>query len=558
MKGSIGLRTGVALAYLLGGILLTSVVTFRAFETVHRPFAGVLPFQNGYVGAFTQPHWEGGKLGLKYHDRIEGLTLPVSELPPSDVFQIFGPLALTGLFFLLIGALAFFIHPPPTGILPFLLYCGVAGAYFLTAYDFHTTYRFTNLLLAAFALIPATVVHLTVSFPRPISSQKLRLWGTFSPYLLSTLIGIPYLFLFRSNPERWVIAEYALFVYLSLAYILWTSVMIYRVLREKDPVLREQCRIILIPLLSAFGLVFIAGWLVFVFKWAIPLNWVAPLCLIFPGAIAYAMLRRNLFLVDYLEAEVRDRTEALQEKQQKLNEATKLAAIGLLAAGTAHEIGNAMHLISSNVPILRKYADRLLGLVERASTEEKKKADLDFVKSDLPDLLSNLDRGAQRAMGIVTDLKTFARPQASQKGEIDLAEAIEATLRLLRSELGSRITVHKDFAPSLPKPVGLPGQIHQVLLNLLLNAVQAIEGPGTIEIGIRAEGSQLITTIRDSGRGIGPKDLERIFEPFFTTKASGTGLGLSVSYGIVAAHGGKLSVASEPGRGTIVTMVLPI
>jgi signal transduction histidine kinase len=551
MTGSANVRTLLGLLYVVAAALLAAVVTFQALETVHKPFHGVLPFENGYVGAFTQPQWEGGKLGLQYHDRVDNLALPASELSPKDVFSIFVPVAATGICFLLIAALAFFIYPAPPGTLPFVAYCGVAGVYFLTAYDFHTTYRFTHLLLAAFALIPATVIHLTVSFPRPIANKKLRRWGSAAAYFVSTLIGIPYLTLFNSDPAGWMRAEYGLVAYLSIAYLIWTAVMIRRAFFDADEATRNLCCVILIPLLSAFGLVFVAAWLVFVFHWALPLNWVAPLCLIFPAAIAYAMLRRNLFFVDYLETQIQRRT-------QELNEATKLAAVGLLAAGTAHEIGNAMNLVSSNVPVLRKYADRLLSLGSHASADDKEKADFNFVASDLPDLLSNLDRGAQRAMGIVTDLKTFARPQASIKGEIDLVEAIEATLRLLRTELGTQITVKKEFALPLPKPVGIPGQIHQVVLNLLLNAIQAIDGDGTIEVAVKAEGKHLTTTIRDSGKGIAPEELNRIFEPFFTTKEKGTGLGLSVSYGIVAAHGGKLSVASAPGQGTIVTMVLPV
>ncbi|MFH1262622.1 MAG: ATP-binding protein [Pseudomonadota bacterium] len=551
MINSAKTRTVLGLIYLLAGALLAAVVTLHAFGTVNQSFHGILPFENGYVGAFTQPSWEGGKLGLKYHDRIDALKLALSTLSSADVFSIFVPLAATGICFLLIGAFAFFIYPAPPGILPFLSYCGAAGVYFLTAYDFHTTYRFVPLLLITFTFIPATVIHLAVAFPKPIVQKKVQRLATLLAYLISVVIGIPYLSLFHSQPTLWVRAEYSVVAYLSAAYLLWTGVMIYRATRDPDQATRDLCRLLLVPLLTAFGLVFVAGWLVFVFNRAIPLNWIAPVCLIFPGAIAYAMLRRNLFFVDYLETQIQKRT-------QELNEATKLAAVGLLAAGTAHEIGNAMNLVSSNVPVLRKYADRLLALGSRASVEEKEKADFQFVQSDLPDLLSNLDRGAQRAMGIATDLKTFARPQASERGEIDLAEAIEATLRLLRTELGTRIAVKKQFSPSLPKPVGFPGQIHQVVLNLLLNAIQAIDGEGTIEIGVRAEGRQLIATIRDSGRGIPPEELNRIFEPFFTTKEKGTGLGLSVSYGIIAAHGGKLSVASAPGQGTIVTMVLPI
>ncbi|MFH1016913.1 MAG: ATP-binding protein [Pseudomonadota bacterium] len=587
--------------YVGWAIGLSMAVSRGALETVQMPFAGILPYANLYVGAFTQPHWSGGENRLRLHDRVVALDgepvpdsraflekvawaeeegrpamnatiargherfqshLDVGRLDPKDIFLIFGPLFITGLAFFLIGALAFVIRPLPPGVLSFWIYCLTAGTYLLTAYDFHTTYRFIPILLTAFAFIPASVVHLAFTFPRPIVEPKVSRVTLLAPYLMSALLLVGYLLFFERDPRTWAVFESSFFFYLSLAYLGWLGNMLYRALRDRDVRIREQCRVILVALIPAFGTIFVLGWMVFVFGSTVPLTTAVPFAILFPLAVLYGMLRRNLFLVDHLEARVRERTEALQRTQSELGEAKKMAAVGVLAAGTAHEIGNAMNLISSNLPVLRRYAERLLSLAENdAAPAEiprlKTEMDFDYVRSDLPDLLGNLEKGSERAIRIVQDLKSFARPPSAKKEALDLGSLVESTLRLLKPELKERIEVEKDIG-EVPSIVGSRDQLQQVIVNLLLNAVQAIEGTGTIRVELHSAADHLILSVRDSGRGIPKELLSRVFEPFFTTKQSGTGMGLSVSYGIVKDHGGTLRLESEMGHGTNAVMELPL
>ncbi len=576
-------KSGFVLLTIYGviAITLSSLSLYFAFQTIGKPFAGFLPFQNLYVGAFTQSSWEGGKQNLKYHDRVQSIDgkivrdgnefhqhlegkseielgilsgieeklsqFSVETLLPNDVFVIFAPLFGTGLAFLVIGLLALMVHPAPAGVVSFATFCLCLGAYFLSAYDFHTTYHLVPVLLFSFALVPAVTIDLIVSFPKKMGHfPKLR--GV--AYGFSGLMAIPYIWLFSKDSSRWVWFEYAFFLYLSMAYLFWLVVMAHRSLRDQDDTVRRQCRILLIPMILAFGFSFIVTWMVFVFDWAIPLNWVAPFSLVFPLAIGYAMLRQNLFLVDHLEQQIHERTNVLKKTQAELFEASKLASVGTLAAGMAHEIGNAMHLISSNLPILRKYTNSLINSGRESAQE------LEFVKEDMPELLSNMERGAQRAQDITMDLKNFSKPEKASFQRVSLQHVLEGTLRLLKIEFGSNISVVTKFS-SIPEVMGSERQLHQIFLNLLLNAKQAIEGKGEIRVSIYGSDAEVVVEIQDDGRGISPEHQARILEPFFTTKERGTGLGLSVTKGLVEAYGGKLAIESEIGKGTNVKVFFP-
>ncbi|HLG20028.1 MAG TPA: HAMP domain-containing sensor histidine kinase [Bdellovibrionota bacterium] len=592
-------RNLLILCCLGGGLLLSSNVLQKALTTVQMPFAGILPFHNLFIGAFTQPEWKGGALALTYHDRVLSVdggplssaddwqrllrekgaplgavqtqishgksplevSLPISPLPARDVFRIFTPLFATGLAFWLIGMIAALVYPAPAGLVAFLAYCFSTAIYFLTAYDFHTTYELRYLLLAAFSVLPASVLHLCLAFPRPWSSPGRRFVPSIF-YGISALLALPYLYYFDRDPVRWKIFEYILFLYLSLAYVVWLGATAWRAFYDRMEEVRRQCRLMLIPLLPGFGAIFAGVWLVFMFDVPIPLHWMAPLSALFPVAVAFAMFRANLFLVDRLEAQVQERTAELRKAQAELTEATKLAAVGQLAAGTAHEIGNAMNVVLSNLPVLKKYGDSLVSLVESQGDsskldELKRKADYEFLRQDLPELLSNLTKGAEHTVNIVSDLKAFAKPPASEKTLLNVGQVLASVLRLLRAQTGEGIKIKTDFQP-VPDLVGAPGPIHQLFLNLLLNAIQAIEGEGTIDMTVTTNGREVVTTIADSGKGISKEQLSRVIEPFYTTKPGGTGLGLSVCHGIVTAHGGKLTIASEPNRGTMVTVTLPI
>ncbi|MGE0764676.1 MAG: ATP-binding protein [Bdellovibrionales bacterium] len=270
-------------------------------------------------------------------------------------------------------------------------------------------------------------------------------------------------------------------------------------------------------------------------------------------------LRGKIHELETANAEIR-------ETQAKLVHTAKMASLGQLVAGVAHELNNPIGFIYSNLGVLRDYSDRLVRLVRTAETkpqnlsDEKQNADFDYLVQDLPKLIASCEDGARRTRDIVLGLRNFSRLDEAQVKEVDLHEGLESTLQLLTGELKNRIRVHRDFA-KLPKVTCYASQINQVFMNILSNAAQAIEGNGEIFISTRTQGvDQVAITIRDTGRGMDRATVEKVFDPFFTTKAqgAGTGLGLSISYGVVQKHGGDIIVQSEPGKGTEFTILLPV
>jgi PAS domain S-box-containing protein len=282
---------------------------------------------------------------------------------------------------------------------------------------------------------------------------------------------------------------------------------------------------------------------------------------------------------------VREREEALEklkQAQSQLLQSEKMAAIGQLAAGVAHEINNPVGFINSNLNTMSGYQQdlgRLLeryALLERAAADGeqaqaallaeiaslKKDIDLEFVLEDSVNTIKESQEGVARIKDIVAALKDFSRLDQAELTSADLNEGLESTLKIVWNELKYKCTVVKELGP-LPHLICHPRQLNQVFMNLLVNAAQAIEERGEIKITTRSfegERPHLEVQIEDTGRGIPPENLPRIFEPFFTTKpvGKGTGLGLHIAYDIVAKHGGSLSVASEVGRGTTFTISLPL
>lgn len=260
----------------------------------------------------------------------------------------------------------------------------------------------------------------------------------------------------------------------------------------------------------------------------------------------------------------------LKDAQAKLVHSAKMASLGQLVAGVAHELNNPIGFIFSNMGHLRDYSSRLLQLIEAAEKNPqnvetlKKEYDFDYIVQDLPRLIQSCEDGARRVRDIVVGLRNFSRLEEAKIKRIDLADSIEQTLRLLAGELKGRIRVHTEFA-DLPEIVCYASQLNQVFMNILSNAAQAIDGEGDIWVSAMAtsgsSGSGLVrVSIRDSGRGMPHDIVDKIFDPFFTTKTvgEGTGLGLSISYGIVRKHGGDISVKSEIGKGTEFIVTLPI
>lgn len=265
--------------------------------------------------------------------------------------------------------------------------------------------------------------------------------------------------------------------------------------------------------------------------------------------------------------------EKLEEAHTKLLQSEKMASIGQLAAGVAHEINNPVGYVMSNLGTLEHYVTVLLKLVDDiyaitsrrdsdlAGELEKLRegTDYDYLHEDILALVHESREGMERVKQIVLDLKEFSHVDQEEWQSADLNRGLQSTLNVVWNELKYKAEVVRDFG-ELPRLECLPGQLNQVFMNLLINAAQAIENRGTITIRTRFDGTHITISISDTGSGIPPEHLTRIFDPFFTTKAvgRGTGLGLSIAYGIVEKHGGRIEVESEPGSGTTFHILLPV
>ncbi|MBI5938513.1 MAG: PAS domain S-box protein [Betaproteobacteria bacterium] len=274
-------------------------------------------------------------------------------------------------------------------------------------------------------------------------------------------------------------------------------------------------------------------------------------------------------------AELKTINGQLQEAQNQLLQSEKLASIGQLAAGVAHEINNPVGYVSSNLGTLEGYIRSLLELIEmyglaepaiqdaelaKRLHEAKARTDLDFLKEDVGALVSETRDGLTRVKQIVQDLKDFSRvDSADEWQQADLHQGLDSTLNIVWNEIKYKAKVDKRYG-ELPPVECLPSQLNQVFMNLLVNAAHAIEAHGTITLSSDRAGDYVWIKVADTGKGIAPENLNRVFDPFFTTKpvGKGTGLGLSLSYGIVQKHHGRIEVASELGKGTAFTVWLPV
>lgn len=277
----------------------------------------------------------------------------------------------------------------------------------------------------------------------------------------------------------------------------------------------------------------------------------------------------------YLEAEIARRQQENQQVQLQLLQSEKLAAIGQLAAGIAHEINNPIGFINSNLGTLKQYWEALftfLDAVDKQLTAEpdhelaieylhrlQQESDLDYLREDIPALLAESLEGLNRVKSIVQDLKNFSHAEENKWNLADLHKGLDSTLNIIWNELKYHCRIHKHYG-DIPEIYCLPSQLNQVFMNLLVNAGQAIETQGDIHITTGTQDDEIWVEISDTGEGIAPELINRLFEPFFTTKpvGKGTGLGLSISQNIIKKHHGRLEVSSQVGKGTTFRVVLPL
>lgn len=277
------------------------------------------------------------------------------------------------------------------------------------------------------------------------------------------------------------------------------------------------------------------------------------------------LLKRNAQLVTS--------NRKLESAQAQLLQSEKMVALGQLAAGVAHEINNPLSFVSSNLFTLHKYCQRLLELIQRQEdhlTQQhkslpadlcqfKEQAKFDYIQANLFTLIEQSVDGAKRVEQIVKDLKQFSRTDEDSWEQVNINHSIDTALTILSNKLKHHITLHKQYA-DLPFISIVRNQIEQVLMNLIINAAQAIQQHGDIHIETGQQHPYVYIKIQDSGEGIKPKLLNKIFDPFFTTKSvgEGTGLGLAISYEIIQKHHGRIEVNSQVGQGTTFTIWLPI
>jgi PAS domain S-box-containing protein len=304
-----------------------------------------------------------------------------------------------------------------------------------------------------------------------------------------------------------------------------------------------------------------------------------------------ALLEKNLELEKRtfeLEAEkkrLKEAYEKLNQMQSQLVQSEKLASLGQLSAGVAHELNNPIGFVNSNLGTLAEYVKDIKKLLEKYQEMEriiqvenpaegrkdksretlsqeidelKKQINLDFVLRDFDKIISESQEGTQRVKSIVQNLRDFSHVDKGEFKLADINKGIESTLNIIWNEVKYKAEVIKEYG-DIPQIECLPQQLNQVFMNLLLNAAQAITTHGQIRIKTYRESKNIIIEIRDTGIGIPKENIPRIFEPFFTTKevGKGTGLGLSVAYGIVQKHNGRIEVESEVNKGTTFRVALP-
>ncbi|MDC6169610.1 ATP-binding protein [Paucibacter sp. XJ19-41] len=288
------------------------------------------------------------------------------------------------------------------------------------------------------------------------------------------------------------------------------------------------------------------------------------------------MTDSELIALQRANQQLRALNESLRSAQDQLLQSERLASIGQLAAGVAHEINKPIGYVFSNSGTLQAYLERLFEMLEAYEQAEtaladsavatrlaalRERVELDYLKQDIPMLMGESKEGLSRVRQIVQDLKDFSRVDTNQDWVwASLHQGIDSTLNIVANEIKYRAEVRRAYG-DLPDIECLPSELNQVFLNLLVNAAHAI-GPerGLIVVRSGVAGDKVWVEVEDDGCGIAPDHLARVFDPFFTTKpvGRGTGLGLSLAYGIVQKHQGRIDVRSEPGNGSCFRVTLPV
>jgi len=288
-------------------------------------------------------------------------------------------------------------------------------------------------------------------------------------------------------------------------------------------------------------------------------------------------VRERTLALQKTNAALEDSNRKIQEAQSMIVHTEKMRSLGELVAGVAHEINNPINFIYGNVIHLENYTNDLFTLIDKYSDASnwllpdklddikkfEEEIDYNFLKTDVHDLIESCKEGAERTKNIVLDLKNFSRLEEMVFTEFDVPKEIDTTLNILTNKFKNKVEIVRNYGSNVPKIEAYGGQLNQVFMNILDNAIHAIKETGTVTINVfrQTETSRnVVIEFIDTGVGISQENLKKIFDPFYTTKpvGEGTGLGMSIAYKVITSHGGTIGVASEVGKGTKFRITLPI
>ncbi|PIU55757.1 MAG: hypothetical protein COS89_06715 [Deltaproteobacteria bacterium CG07_land_8_20_14_0_80_38_7] len=329
--------------------------------------------------------------------------------------------------------------------------------------------------------------------------------------------------------------------YAVLSYLFW----IIKLAINSKSAIRETDRIAGVYLLFGQVIAFLiplsAAIAIFIFEKNLPLNYIAPITVVLPVASLVGIILGNL-----------------RNTQLKLVQTEKMASLGHLIAGVAHEINNPTTFIYSNLSILREYVSYIKNVTKPDAPKFKNEISSKEVLTDLSLLIDNVSEGATRIKNIVTDLRRFGHSQDDVITKVDIKAGIESTLNLLQHEIKEGIAVHLDVDQNI-FVTGNSGQLNQVWMNLFTNAIHGMDKKGHLWIIGYEDAKKVYIKIRDDGKGISKDTMNHIFEPFFTTKpeGQGTGLGLSICQQIIHRWKGEIIINSEQEAGTTVQVIFP-
>ena len=549
----------------LMALLVIVAGSWSAFHAYGKLFPSFLSMANGEVGALHPPRWTDGK-ALAYHDLVlsldsdgekargvflhQGQTLSLDlslkPLQGTEFFIVAVLPILCALFYWISGLFIYRYQKNLAHRHSLLAFHLCLSIYFASLFDFHSSHLLSLVFLLSFVAISILLYQLALSFPLALEPEKRYKKLKVGLSVLGCLLALPYLFLFFQKNPTWLVSEKALLIYAAGAYILWLLRIFLLSRKPLAPFLRSFSRYLFWGNLSAFLVPFAVGMTFFIVKRALPFQYVVPLTLLFPAFILLATL-----------------LALFKDSQMRLVQAEKMASLGNLMSGIAHEINNPLNFLSANLDTLKSYLHFLKSNLGHPEARYRDRMNAHEILEESEVMASEMENGLNRIEDIIRLLKKMIRGEEMPTETFLVQEAVDEAIGFLAlSHPNLKNWVYCEISQGatlrLPRTIFL-----EVLLNLLSNALYALKDlpqkPQAISIYFYHEATHAVLAVIDQGCGISSQDLPRVKDAFFTTKPvqQGMGMGLALVERWVQAWRGTLEIKSELGKGTEVWIKIP-